>query len=199
VPKDRTLRERILYAHHDTPIAGHPGYRKTIELVKRNWWWPTLTRDAARYVAACEVCQRNKYQNRPLAGPLHPYDAPETPWEVISVDLIGPIQKSNRYDAIFVIVDKLTKMVIAIPTTTKVTLQGVARLFRDHVFKRFGTPRKIISDRGPQFSSKFAQEFLKMIEAKPNLSTAYRPQTDGQTERANQEIETYLRIWCNDT
>jgi len=146
VPKDKTLREHILYAYHNMPIAGHPGQKGTAALIRRNWWWPTLTSDAAKYVAACEVCQRTKVQPGPLAGPLNPHDAPDAPWDVITADMIGPLPKSRNYNAIFVVVDKLTKMIIAVPTTTTLTAQGTARIFQNHVFKRFGVPKKIISD-----------------------------------------------------
>ena len=111
--------------------------------------------------------------------------------------MIGPLPKSGGYDAIFMVVDKLTKMIIAVPTTTTLTAQGAARIFQDHVFKRFGVPKKIISDRGPQFAAEWITECYKKLDIQPNLSTAYRPQTDGQTERANREVKNYLKVWTN--
>jgi len=197
VPRDRTLRDRILYAHHDTPLMGHPGRNQTVGLIQRNYWWPGLRGHAAKYVSACETCQRTKPRQGAIAAPLHPHDPPSAPWEVISADMIGPLSKSNGFDAIFVIVDRLTKMVIAVPSTVDQTAEGTARIFRDHVFKRFGVPKKVISDRGPQFVSNFMTEFYRMVGITANPSTAYHPQTDGQTERANAEVEKYLRAWIN--
>jgi transposase InsO family protein len=198
IPRDRTLRERILYAHHDTPIAGHPGRHKTVELIQRNYWWPGLSGHVARYVRACETCQRTKPRQGPIATELYPHSSPEEPWSHIAADLIAPLPDSQGYDAILTVVDKLTKMVIAIPTNTNLTAEGTARQFRDHVFKRFGIPKKVTSDRGPQFVSNFMKEFYKMIGVEGNPSTAYHPQTNGQTERTNAELEKYLRQWVND-
>jgi hypothetical protein len=121
------------------------------------------------------------------------------------MDLIGPLPESKgplttdpTYNMIFVAVCRLTKMVVIAPTTTDLTSEGTARLMRDHIFKRFGIPEKIISDRGPQFVSSFMKEFYKMIDIEGNPSTAYHPQTDGQTERENAEVGKYLRMWINE-
>jgi hypothetical protein len=107
VPRDRRLRERIIFAHHDTTIAGHPGQHKTLELIKRNYWWPGMNGQAARYVRACEKCQRTKTHKGPITGPLNPNEAPHRPFQTISADLIGPFPKSgkNKFDTIFVTVD----------------------------------------------------------------------------------------------
>jgi transposase InsO family protein len=94
-----------------------------------------------------------------------------------------------------VIVDRFTKQIHAIPTNTTLTAEGYARIFRDHVFKLHGLPEKVISDRGPQFISKFMTSLYQMLDIKGNRSTAFHPQTDGQTERINQEIERYLCIY----
>src|SRR5262249_50836078 len=134
VPRDRSLRERILYAHHDTPLAGHPGRHKTAELIQRNYWWPGLPGHVAKYVRACETCQRTKPRVGPMSAPLRPNKPPTEPWEIISADIIGPLPASQGYNAIFVVVDRLTKMVLAIPTSNEQTAEGMARIFRDHVF-----------------------------------------------------------------
>ena len=197
VPKDRSLRERIVRAFHDTPIAGHPGHFKTQELVYRHYWWPGMAGYIRRYVEACDICQRIKPRNGPLAGPLHPNEPPPRPWEVVSADIIGPLPESFGFNAIFVVVDRHSKLVIICPTHVTVTSEGVSRLYRDYVFKRFGLFKKLISDRGPQFVSAFARDLYKLLGIEANPSTAYHPQTDGQTERENAEIEKYLRAWIN--
>lgn len=195
VPRDRHLRERIVAAHHDTPIAGHPGRHKTLELILRNYWWPGMGAFVDQYVRACDICQRVKPRHGPLAAPLHPNESPSHPWEVISADLIGPLPDSHGYNAVFVGTNRGTKQVILCPTNVTVTSEGIARLFRDYVFKRVGLFRKMISDRGPQFVSTFATDLYKLLGIEANPSTAYHPQTDGQTERENAEVEKYLRAW----
>jgi len=124
-------------------------------------------------------------------------DPASEPWERISVDLVGPLPKSQGYDMIMVVVDYFTKIKIIIPTNAELTAAGTAELFKTHIFKRFGLPRGVVSDRGPQFVSRFISELYKGLGIKGLPSTAYHPQTDGQTERANQEIEHFLRLYVN--
>jgi len=178
-------------------IARHPGQKRTAAHIRCNWWWPTLTSNAAKYVTACKVCQHTKVRPGPLAGPLHPHNAPDAPWDVITADMNGPLPKSGEYSTTFIVVDKLTRMIIAVPTTTTLTAQGAACIFQDHVFKHFGIPKKIISDDGPQFAAEWIMEFYKKLDIQPNLSTAFCPQTNGQTECANREVENYLKVWTN--
>ena len=111
--------------------------------------------------------------------------------------MIGPLPKSNGMDAIVVIVDRFTKMIRLKATTTNILLEEIAKIYRDEIWKIHGVPRTILSDRGPQFASKFMEDFTKVLGTKRKLSTAYYPQTDGQTERINQEIGTFLRHYVN--
>ena len=113
------------------------------------------------------------------------------------MDLIGELPESQGYNAICVFVDRFSKMIHAVPTTTKLTAEGMALLYRDHIFNRHGVPRKFIHDRGTQFESRFMKELYRLLAIEANPSTAYHPQTDGQTERINQEIEQYLRMFIN--
>jgi transposase InsO family protein len=197
IPIDRKLREDIIRKHHDSTLAGHPGRYKTHELITRDYWWPRILSDIRKYVEGCESCQRTKPKHTFPAAPLHPNQIPTQPWEHISVDIIGPIPESAGNNAILVIVDRFSKMIKVIPTSTGITSLGVARCFRDHVFRSHGIPRKVISDRGSNFVSAFMRDFYKLLEIESNASTAYHPQTDGQTERINQEIEHYLRVFCS--
>ena len=105
--------------------------------------------------------------------------------------------ESNWYNAILVITDRFSKMIIAIPTNMDLTAYGAARLFRDHVWSKHGLPKKVISDRGLQFVAQFMKDLHRLMGVTANISTVYHPQTDGQTERVNQEIEQYLRIFIN--
>src|SRR5277367_1375022 len=197
VPKDAKLREDIIREHHDSCSAGHPGRYKTQELITRDYWWPYIATDIRKYVDGCEACQRTKPRRGKPHNPLNPNEIPDAPWEHISIDLIGKLVESNGYDAILVIVDRLSKMIIVIPTNMELTAFGVARIYRNHVWSKHSLPRKVISDRGPQFAAKFMKDLHELTGVKANLSTAYHPQTDGQTERINQEVEQYLRLFVD--
>ena len=197
VPRNKNLREDIMRTHHDTPTAGHPGQKNTRELITRNYFWPQITQDVNRYVAGCDKCQRTKPKRHMPKAPLNPNEAPPYPWHTISGDLIGELPESQGYNAICVFVDRFSKQIHVIPTSTDCTALGMAKLFRDHVFRLHGIPKKFISDRGPQYESQFSRELYRLLGMEKNSSTAYHPQTDGQTERINQEIEQYLRLFIN--
>jgi RNase H-like domain found in reverse transcriptase/Integrase zinc binding domain len=190
-------KEEILRRYHDDPLAGHPGVKRMMKELEKDWNWEGMRKDVQEYVKGCVECQKNVNKRNKKMAPLNPLPVTRKPWEKISVDLIGPLPESLTYDAIMVIVDYGTKMKILIPTHMELTAMGTAELFKQHAFKRFGIPEGVVSDRGPQFVSKFMIELYKVLGIKGSPSTAYHPQTDGQTERANQEIETYLRFYVN--
>ena len=121
----------------------------------------------------------------------------ERPWMHISADFITKLPIAQGYNSILVVVDQLTKMVYFIPTTEKTLAEGLARLFRDNVWKLYGLLESVISDRGLQFVAGIMQELNKMLGIESKLSTAFHPQIDGQTERVNQELEQYLRMFTN--
>ena len=150
-----------------------------------------------KYVQGCEVCMRTKNHTHQPFGPLHPNSVPTAPWQIISCNLITQLPKSSGYDAIFVVVDRLTKQAHFLPTTSEVDAPTIAELFLTSVWKLHGTPKEVISDRGPQFVAKFLRHVFNRLGIKSALSTAYHPQTDGQTERVNQELEQYLRAFIN--
>jgi len=122
---------------------------------------------------------------------------PEKPWVHISADFITKLPLAQGYDSILVVVDRLTKMVYFILTTEKTSAEGLARLFRDNVWKLHGLPESIISDRGPQFMAGLMRELNQILGIKSKMSTAFHPQTDGQIERVNQELEQYLRMFID--
>jgi hypothetical protein len=166
-------------------------------LVSRNYWWPGISRYVAAYVKGCGMCNRTKIFPSKPSGKLIPTQIPKDPWQIVTVDLITGLPKSQGNDSIMVVVDRLSKMIHVIPTTETVTSEGVARHFRDNVWKLHGLPEQVISDRGTQFVSGFMKELYGLLGIKMAPSTAYHPQTDGQTERVNQEIEQYLRVFVN--
>src|SRR6201985_349816 len=191
------LRRQIVELHHNSSIAGHPGRWKTLELVSRNYWWPGMSRYISAYTKGCDRCNRTKTFPAKPVRKLIPNQIPTDVWQTISVDLITGLPESRGYNAIMVVVDRFSKMVHILPTTNKVTSEGIARLYRDHIWKLHGLPLKILSDRGPQFVSQFIKELNSILGIQTSSSTAYHPQTDGQTERENQEVEQYLRLFVN--
>jgi len=126
------------------------------------------------------------------AGELHPLKIPEGLWKEISIDIIGPLLKSNRKDAILVIVDRFTKIIHLKATTTNISSEKIAKIYWNEIWKLHGVPRAILSDRGPQFTSRFMEDLMKALGTRRMLLTAYHPQIDGQTEQINQEIGTFL-------
>ena len=145
----------------------------------------------------CNAYQQNKNRTEQPAGKLMPNSIPEKPWTHILADFITKLPLAQGYNLILVVVNKLTKMIHFIPTTEKTLAKGLARLFRDNMWKLYGLPKSIISDRGPQFAAGLIQELNEMLGIKSKLSMAFHPQTDGQTERVNQELEQYLRMFID--
>jgi len=122
---------------------------------------------------------------------------PEKVWTHISADFITKLPLAQGYDSILVVVDRFTKIAHFIPTTEKTSAEGLAQLFRDNIWKLYGLPDSIISDRGPQFAARIMKELNQMLGIDTKLLTAFHPQIDGQTERMNQELEQYLRMFIN--
>jgi len=192
VPNNRKIKEEILKENHDLADMGHLGQHRMLEVIKRTYWWPGLKEGIKKYIQGYFKCRQNKVQHQKKAGELHPLEIPEGPWQEISIDIMGPLPKSNEMDAIVVIVDQFTKMIRLKVTTMNVSSEGITKIYRDKIWKLHGIPRKILSDRRPQFTSKFMEELTKALRMKRQLSMAYHPQTDCQMERINQEIGTFL-------
>jgi len=182
---------------HDGPIAGHPGRLKTRELVQRDYWWPGMIWDINKYVDGCPIYPKVKPVREKPVGELKPTEIPSEPWEVISVDFITELPDSAGSNCIMNIIDRHSKLLYSGACDTRITAEGVARLFLDTAWRYEGLPKQVISDRGPQFAAAFTKELNRLLRIKGSLSTAYHPQTDGQTERVNQEMEVYLRIFIN--
>jgi hypothetical protein len=196
IPADDALKLDLLRECHDAPMAGHLGREKTLELLSRNYYWPGMRSFVNEYVRTCDTCARNKTSRHAPYGPLHPLPIPPGPWKSVSMDFIVELPPSDGHDAIYVCVDRFTKMAHFIPTTTAITAEGTAQLYYRHVWKHHGLPADIVSDWGPQFVSRFTRHLLTRLGVQGNRSTAFHPQSDGQTERVNQTLEQYLRIYC---
>jgi hypothetical protein len=196
VPNDTPIHLTILKMFHDHPWSGHLGRDKTFEHIERHFTWPKSKRIVEDYVASCTTCGRNKTRRHRPYGLLEPLPVPPKPWSSVSMDFIEQLPSSNGYDSILVFVVRLTKMALFIPTHTTLHTKGLAELFIRHVVSKHGLPNDLVSDRGAKFVSDFWKTFTSKFNIKRNLSTAYHPQSDGQTERVNQSLEQFLRIHC---
>ena len=150
-----------------------------------------------QYVEGYDSCQRNKNYTKQLAGKLMPNSISEKPQMHILADFITKLPLAQEYDLILVVVDKLTKIVHFIPTTKRTSAEGLARLLRDNMQKLYGLPESIILDKKPQFAAGLMRELNRMLEIESKMSTVFYPQTDRQTERVNQKLEQYLRMFIN--
>jgi hypothetical protein len=193
-------RRIVLEMCHCDPLAGHFGYKRTLEKVRRHYTWATVRRDVKEFVDACLACRQSKAARHAPYGLLRPLPVPDGPWEDLTMDFITDLPPSrvgeDVFDSIMVIVDKLTKMAHYIPVTKKIGAKELALLFLREVVRLHGVPRSITSDRGPVLVSAYWKEFCKALSIRSKASTAFHPQTDGQTERQNQTLEQYLRVYC---
>ncbi|RVW14863.1 Transposon Tf2-11 polyprotein [Vitis vinifera] len=197
VPADHSLRAKLLYEVHNSKVGGHSGILRTYRRLQQQFYWPKMHKAVQEYVQKCEVCQRIKPETKAPAGLLQPLPIPAQVWEDITLDFIEGLPTSHGKDTILVVVDKLSKFAHFIPLTHPFTAKVVAENFIEGVVKLHGMPRSIISDRNPIFISKFWQEFFKLSGSKIMLSSAYHPQTDGQTEVVNRCVEQYLRCFVH--
>jgi hypothetical protein len=194
VPDIESLRETILKEAHNSDYSIHPGSNKMYQDLKQKYWWYGLKRDVAAHVAECDVCQRVKAEHQRPAGLLHPLKIPEWKWEEIGMDFIVGLPRTPAgYDSIWVIVDRLTKVAHFIPVRTNYMGAKLAELYMTRIVCLHGVPKKIVCDRGSQFTSRFWKKLHESLDTKLNFSSAYHPQTDGQTERTNQVLEDMFR------
>jgi len=185
----------VIRLHYDVLVVGHGGRWKTVELVTRNYWWLGVTRDVGKYVEGCDLCQRMKNRMEELAGKLKLSEVPQKTWKYLIVDFIMKLPVVAGKNTILVVCDRLSKMTHFVETTERTSAEGLARIFWDNVWKLHGLPESVVSDRGLQFAVELTKELNRMLGIKTKLSTAFHPQTDGQTERMNQEVEQYLRFF----
>jgi hypothetical protein len=184
VPDIVSICETILKEAHDSAYSIHPGSIKMYQDLKQKYWWYGLKRDVAAHVAECDVCQRVKAEHQRPAGLFHPLKILEWKWEEIGMDFIVGLPRTPAgYDSFWVIVDRLTKVAHFIPVRTNYTRAKIAELYMARIVCLHGMPKKIVSDRGSQFTSRFWQKLHECL-------------TDGQTERTNQVMEDMLRSYA---
>ncbi|WVZ94013.1 hypothetical protein U9M48_039957 [Paspalum notatum var. saurae] len=194
VPNVDSIRKLILSEAHDTAYSIHPGSTKMYYDLKERFWWPGTKRAVAEYVVVCDTCQRVKAEHQRPVGLLQPLKIPEWKWEEITMDFIVGLPRTQKgYNSIWVVVDRLTKVAHFIPVNTTYLGARLAELYISRIVYLHGVPKKIISDRGSQFTSRFWEQLHNSLDTKLRFSTSYHPQTDGQTERTNQVLEDMLR------
>ena len=197
IPPEDSLKREILRIYHDSIAAGHPGRDQTYENIAKWYWWPGMREWIAQYVKGCGPCQQNKILTHRTKVPLYRINVPSEaqPFQVIAMDLITQLPKCDGFDAILTIVDHgCSRAAVFIPCHTTITGEGVAKLYFEHIYKWFGLPNRMISDRDPRFTSHFARALCAQLGIKQNISTTFHPQTDGLSERKNQWVEQFLRF-----
>jgi len=193
VGHNSAVQTRIIAAMHASPVGGHSGQKATFPRVSNMFAWKGLKRDVVNFVQQCGVCQQAKHTHTHPVGLLQPLPIPEGVWRDISLDFVEGLPKVDGYSVILVVVDRFTKYAHFLALKHLYTALSVAKVLYDQVIKLHGMPQSMISDRDKVFTSTVWTELFKMEGVQLKYSTAYHPQTDGQTERVNQCLEMYLR------
>ena len=190
---DIPVRTLLIKEAHEQVSTGHPGIKKTRELLIQRYYWKGLPQDVERYVHNCGVCRRSHVPRDKTPGLLQSLPVPERPWQHITMDFKSFPKSKRGYDAILVFICRLSKKSTTVPCFQTADARDLARMFLERVYPYYGPPDSIVSDRGPQFISEFWTEVCSILGIKMKLSTADHPQTDGQTENMNQYIDQRLR------
>jgi hypothetical protein len=190
---DKELRTKIISSFHTSEMGGHSGERATYHRVQLVFYWTGMRKDIAIFTRGCPICQINKPEHTKYPGKLQPLHVPDMAWTHISMDFVECLPTSNNKDLILVVVDRFTKYAHFIAMKHPITVKLVAQAFTDNIFKLHSLPMVIVTDRDRIFTSRLWQDLFKALGIKLHMSTSYHPQTDGQTERVNQCLETYLR------
>jgi transposase InsO family protein len=191
------VRTDLIKAAHSTLTTAHPGKGKTKRLIKERYYWLGIDSDIEQFVSNCHACRRSKVPRDKAPGLLHPLPIPDRPWQHIAMDFKEmPLDKKGM-NMVCVFVDRLSKRPVTVPCNKSIDARVMAQLYLVYVHRYYGPATTIVSDRGPQFISAFWDEFCRLLGTKLKLSTPYHPQTDGQTENANQWIDQRLRPFVN--
>ncbi|KAL0195404.1 hypothetical protein M9458_008976, partial [Cirrhinus mrigala] len=192
------LRSRILSEVHTAPSSGHPGIEATLDLLHNRFWWPTMRHDTTNYVKNCVTCCTTKTPRQLPAGLLQPLPVPKRPWSHIAVDFVTDLPPSQGHTTVLSVVDRFSKGCRFIPLPKLPTAMETAEALCNAVFRYYGLPEDIVSDRGPQFTSRLWSNFLRLLGVNVSLTSGYHPEANGQVERLNQELTRFLRSYCHD-
>uniref|UniRef100_A0A8C1I7H5 Gypsy retrotransposon integrase-like protein 1 n=1 Tax=Cyprinus carpio TaxID=7962 RepID=A0A8C1I7H5_CYPCA len=191
------LRFRVMQWVHTSLCFGHPGISRTLQLTQNSFWWPSMTTDVANYVKSCSVCAQSKPPKELPSGLLQPLPISQRPWSHLSIDFVPDLTMSNEFTTILVIIDRFSKACRLIPMKALPTAMETALALFHHVFRVYGIPEDIVSDRGTQFNSQVWKAFCRHLDINVSLTSGYHPQSNGQVERLNQEIGSYLLSYCS--
>ena len=195
VPDDRALKTQLMERYHDA--AGHFGQKRTVKKVCDLFYWNGVRDDVEDYCRSCETCASHKTSNQLPAGLLRPLPIPEEPWQVIGIDFVGPLPVSSEgYNYILTVVDKFSKYMLLAACRNTIDMPAAAKLLLSMLQPQHAMPEAIISDRDPRFTGSMWAEAMRALGIKLKTSTAYHPQTDGQTERANRTMQTTLAMYA---
>lgn len=195
IPSKSSVVGALLHEYHNSPVGGHSREVKTYQSLAREWFWPGMRKMVSRFVQQCSICQQNKASSLRPAGLLQPLPIRTAIWEDISLDFVEGLPKSQGFDTVLVVVDRLTKFSHFIALKHPFTARTMAKEFIREIVRLHGFPLSIISDRDRIFLSIFWREIFRLQGTSLRRSTAYHPQTDGQTEVVNKTLEAYLRCF----
>ena len=198
LPSTSPLIHKILLEFHSSPQGGHFGILKTYKRIAEQFYWKNMKKIVANFISSCLICQQTKYMTTKQPGLLQPLPIPAAPWTELSMDFIIGLPNSAGYTAVLVVVDRLTKVAHFSPLKSSFTAKSVAEVFMNSIIKLHGFPLGIVSDRDPIFLSNFWKQLMSHGGTKLHYSSAYHPQSDGQTEVANRCLEQYLRAFTSD-
>ncbi|GKF27734.1 putative reverse transcriptase domain-containing protein, partial [Tanacetum coccineum] len=194
VPLKGDVRTLIMDEAHKSKYSVHPGADKMYYDLRDRYWWSGMKKDIAVYVSRCLTCLKVKAEHQRPSGLLQQPEIPEWKWERIAMDFVTKLPRtSSGHDAIWVILDRLTKSAHFLPMLKDYKMDRLARLYLNEIVARHGVPISIISDRDSHFTSRFWQTMQEALGTRLDMSTAYHPQTDGQSERTIQTLEDMLR------
>ncbi|KAG8483077.1 hypothetical protein CXB51_022062 [Gossypium anomalum] len=194
VPKDNKLIQRILREAHSGCLSVHPGSVKMYNDLKKMYWWSGMKRDIPEFISKCLVCQQVKAEHEVASGLLQPIMVPELKWDRITMDFMTALPvTSKKKDAVWVVMDKLTKLAHFIPVHTDYSLEKLADLYIYEIVRLHGVPLSIVSNRDSRFTPRFWKKLQEALGTKLSFSTTFHPQTDGQSERVIQILEDMLR------
>ena len=194
VPEYGELKRDIMEEAHSSAYAMHPGSTKMYKTLKEHYWWNGMKKEIASVVSRCLTCQQVKEEHQKPAGKIQLLPILVWKWEKITMDFVTGLPRTQRqHDAIWVIVDRLTKSAHFLPINVEDSLEKLAQLYMDEIVRLHGVPVSIVSDRDPRFTSRFWPSLQVALGTRLHFSTSFHPQTDGQSERTIQTLEDILR------
>lgn len=197
IGNDKALQSQLISAMHSSTLGGHSGIPVTYSKLKQYFFWPAMKSSIQQYIQACGICQQAKPDRARYPGLLQPLPVLDSAWQMVSLDFVEGLPRSGSYNSILVVVDKFSKFAHFIPLRHPFTALSVAKAYMDNVYKLHGLPLSLVSDRDRVFTSKLWQELFSLAGVQLRMSSSYHPQTDGQIERVNQCMETFLHCFVH--